>query len=112
MDKYFHNAAINNIITLSTHELDNIFMNVIHRLVRNDATVSINKKLYEVPPKFIGKKVSLNFPIDNPDKISLIDEDSKPVCLIKEVNLSENANKPYTAIHFRNITEREDNKND
>ena len=87
-------------------------MNVIYRVVKNDATVSINTKLYEIPANYIGKKVSLYFPIDQPDKITLMDDDSTPVCLIKEVNLTENANKPHTGIHFRNITEQEDNKND
>lgn len=112
IDRYFYNTAANIIKTISSHELDNMFMNVIHRLVRNDATVSIDTKLYEAPPGFIGKKVSLSFPIDRPDKITLLDDSSNPVCLIKEVNLSENANKPHTGIHFRDITEQEDNKNE
>jgi len=96
MDKYFQNVAANIIKTFSSHELDNMFLNVIYRSVKNDATVSIDTKLYEVPANYIGKKVPFCFPIDQPDKITLMNDDSTPGCLIKEVNLTENANKPHT----------------
>lgn len=106
LDKYLANAAKIKIKTMPINELDNNFLNIITRCVKNDATVSIGGKLYEVPPKYIGKKVELSFPIDQPDKITLMDE-GKPVIQIKEVNLTENANRPYTSIHFRDIKKEE-----
>lgn len=99
IDRYFDNAAKNKIKTFSMHELDSAFLNLITRKVKNDATVSINGVLYEVPVAYIGKKVELSFPIDNPDEITLVNS-GKPV---KRVNLSENADKPYTGIHFKDI---------
>jgi hypothetical protein len=104
IDRYFNNAAKTVIKTISDHELDDKFLNVITRQVRNDATVSINKRIYEVPAKYIGKKVELTFPIDKPDTITLMDN-GRPVAAIKEVNLAENANKPHTSIHFKDIRE-------
>jgi putative transposase len=102
LDRYFANAANNKIKTVPEHELDNCFLNVIHRTVKKDATVSVNKKIYEVPPAFIGKIVEMTFPLDQPDTITLIDN-GKPVARIKPVNVHENANKPYTGIHFKNF---------
>lgn len=102
LDRYFNNASKNKIKTISRHELDNAFLNKIKRRVRNDATVAINKKFYEVPAAYIGKQIELCFPIDNPGEITLRDK-NKPVVQIKPVNLVENANKPHTAIHFKDI---------
>lgn len=103
IDKYLRNVEKSRIKTISVHELDNAFLNVIKRKVKNDATVSVNKKLYEVPPEFIGKKVNLSFPIDKPTQITLLNEEGKPLLQLKEVNLTENANKPYTCIHFKEL---------
>ena len=104
IDRYFNNSAKVSIKTMSEHEIDNCFLNVMTRQVRNDATVSINKRIYEVPAKYIGRKVELTFPIDKPDTITLMD-DGKPVAIVKEINLAENANKPHTSIHFKDIQE-------
>lgn len=111
IDRYFSNSAKVNIKTLSEHELDNCFLNVMTRQVRNDATVSINKRIYEVPAKYIGRKVELTFPIDKPDSITLMD-DGMPVAVIKEINLAENANKPHTSIHFKDIQENQQDTGD
>lgn len=101
-DRYFNNAAKNKVKMLFDHELDTYFLNTIKRKVKNDATVSIDKKYYEVPPAYIGKYVYLSFPIDNPKNITLMDK-GKPVVQIKPVDVHLNANKPYTAIHFKDI---------
>lgn len=103
-DRYFNNCSKITIKTIPEHEIDNCFLNIISRYVRNDATLSINKRIYEVPPGFIGKKVELSFPIDKPDLITLMDK-GKPFSLIKPVNPAENANKPHTSIHFKDIRE-------
>jgi transposase InsO family protein len=107
LDRYLSNLSKTKIKTISSHELDNSFLQYITRKVKNDATISIGGKLYEVPPKYIGKKVELSFPIDQPEKITLMD-DRKPVIQVKEVNPVENANKPYTSIHFKDIKKEEE----
>lgn len=105
IDRYLKSAAKVKIRTVSTAELDNFFLNTITRKVKNDSTVSIQGKLYEVPVEYIGKKVELRFPIDNPDKITIY-ENNQPICLIRQVNLSENATAPYTGIHFKDINKK------
>lgn len=102
IDRYINSANKTKIKIVASHELDNYFLNVITRYVKNDATISVNGVIYEVPAEYIGKKIELCFPIDNPGKISIY-ENSKPVCSIKPVNLILNATKPYTGIHFKNI---------
>lgn len=102
LDRYLRNAATTKITSIAAHELDHCFLNVVQRKVKKDATVSLNKKLYEVPPSYIGKFVELSFPIDQPDTITLLDN-GKPIARIRHVNLVENANKPYTGIHFKNF---------
>lgn len=99
LDRYLTNAAKTKIKTIPGNELDNYFLNIITRRVKNDATVSYGGKLYEVPPKYIGKEVELSYPIDQPERLTLMDE-GKPTLQIKQVNLIENANKPHTGIHF------------
>lgn len=102
LDRYFNNVSKNKIKTLSQPELDFAFLNKIERDVKKDATVKIQNKFYEVPPEYIDKQIKLYFPIDSPGEITLREE-NKPVVRIKEVNLVENANKPYTAIHFKDL---------
>lgn len=41
--------------------LEECFMNRIKRLVRNDATVTIDKILYDVPMEFIRSKVEIRY---------------------------------------------------
>lgn len=112
LDRYLKSAQRMKIRTITKHEAESFFITAITRNVKKDATVSVNSKLYEVPVEFIGKKLVLCFPIDDPDKISIYEND-KPVCLIRPVNLSENATKPYTGIHFRKLTEtKKENEED
>ena len=111
LDKYLENASKIKIKTLSDHELEHKFLNVITRKVKNDATISIDKKYYETPIEYIGKKIELCFPVDQPGKISIM-KAGKPILQLREVNLIENANKPYTGIHFKNLTSEEKKQND
>lgn len=103
IDKYLDDAQHIKIRTISSHELNSFFLNSITRKVKKDATVSINGMLFETPVEFIGKIVQIRFPIDDPTSFTLYDQD-KPLCLIRPVNLALNATKPYTGIHFKNLT--------
>jgi len=111
IDRYLDDARLIKLRTISSHELDAFFLHSITRKVKKDATVSINSTLYEVPVEFIGKTVELRFPIDDPTTFTIYEND-KPVCLIRPVNLSLNATKPYTGIHFKNLTSSKGDTND
>jgi len=90
---------------ISEHELNQAFYNSLERQVKNDATVSINNKLYEVPAQYIGTKIEIRHPLDNPRELTLFAE-GKPVILLNPVNVIENADKPHTAIHFNQKGEK------
>jgi transposase InsO family protein len=99
IDAYLKSAESVSIRRISSHELDDCFLGSMTRKVKNDATLSIRGTLYEAPVEYIGKIVEICFPIDAPDKLTLYDNE-KPVCLLRPVNASLNATKPYTGIHF------------
>jgi putative transposase len=99
LDKWMDDLTNTAIKRVSSHELDLAFLMTIQRKVKNDSTVSVNGTLYETPPQFIGKKIQIRYPIDNPQKMHLW-EDNKPVCPLKKVNPIENANPPAWEIKF------------
>ena len=59
---------------LSDGEIDHAFMGRIVRLVRNDATVSVTNRFYEVPPEYIGARCDLRFPLGKPEELCLVPE--------------------------------------
>lgn len=63
-------------------------MNRIKRLVRNDATVMIDKEMYDVPMEFIRTKVEIRYLPDAMEK-AYIEYESKQY-LIRKTNKVEN----------------------
>ena len=61
----------------SKHEIDNIFMYRATRKVKNDATLSIDNILFEVPMKYIGDKVNVRFIPTDLDKAYIFSEEGK-----------------------------------
>ena len=90
LDRLMTSAAAILINRLSEGEIDHAFMGRIVRVVRNDSTVSVSNRFYEVPPEFIGSRCDLRFPIGKPEDLILY-RDDKPVVKIKEVDLADNA---------------------
>ena len=68
--------------------LENCFMNRIKRLVRNDATVTIDKTLYDVPMEFIRSKVEIRYLPDSMEKAYIWYEEKK--YSIRKTNKIEN----------------------
>lgn len=90
MDRLFASVEFTQIKRMSEMELDHAFMGRLVRRVRNDATVQVNSKFYEVPPEFIGSRCDLRFPLGKPLDLFLY-QDDKLVTRIKEVDLADNA---------------------
>jgi transposase InsO family protein len=99
LDKWMDDLKNTSIKRVSSYELDLACYMTIERKVKNDSTVSINGSLYEAPPKFIGKKIEIRYPIDKPDQLHLY-ENNHPVSRLKKVNPIENANPPAWGIKF------------
>ena len=85
--------------------LEKLFLKREKRKVKHDGTISFKKKLYEVPPAFIGKKIEIRFDPENENEIYLYDE-GQEIKKVKPVNLHENAYlKRERHLSFQDITE-------
>lgn len=104
MDRFINSIKNTNIKRITEEQLDLAFQTTIYRTVKNDATVSINAKLYECPPETIGKKIEIRYSWNEaPDYIYY--QNNKPVAKLSLVNPQQNANIPAWEISFANKKE-------
>jgi hypothetical protein len=75
IDRYINDMPNVKIKKISVEEADKLFYHAIYRTVKNDCTVSINKKLYEVPAAYIGLKVEIRYPLNDPEDLRLFEND-------------------------------------
>jgi transposase InsO family protein len=73
IDRYIDDLPNVKIKEISRMEADQYFYHTIYRKVRNDCTISFKKQAYEVPAKYIGRKVEIRYPLDNPGDLRLFD---------------------------------------
>ena len=60
LDKYM--SQISQVKTYDNPEkLKMLFLKRAQRKVRHDGTISVNSKLYQVPPVYIGKRIKIRF---------------------------------------------------
>jgi putative transposase len=104
LDRMMNSLKTTTIKKVSEEELDRAFMITLHRVVKNDSTVSISGVLYECPTTFIGKKIEIRYPSDKPDNLSIYEEE-KPVAAVRKVNANENADSHNRGIRFTNNEE-------
>jgi len=103
LDRYIKDSVNVTLKHISKNEADDLFFHTIYRTVRGDCVVSFKNVLFEVPAKYIGKKVELRHPLDDPFDLRLY-EDNKQV--IKLTKLDKNFNAEST-INYH-IEEEED----
>lgn len=85
MDRYLHDTQNVKIRSLTEQEAEYFFFTSIYRKVKNDSTITVNKILYETPAKYIGKKIEIRFPLDNPKDLRLF-EDDKQCAVLKKLD--------------------------
>lgn len=98
LQRYMKDLKNTKIREICAHEADEYFYNTIMRYVRKDCTVQVNKKLYEVPAKYIGTKVEIRFPVDDPSDLRLFDNGKqilKLTLLDKNYNAENTIRYPY-----------------
>lgn len=83
MDRYLADIPNVSIKTISPSNADLYFHHTLFRLVKNDSTVTINNLLYEVPAKYIGKKIEIRFPLDNPENLCLFENNCQCAVLTR-----------------------------
>jgi putative transposase len=99
MERFIADSQQTAIQYVSAEQLDTAFQVTIYRLVRNDATVSLGKKLYQCPPGLIGKKIQIRYTFDKPQQL-MVYQDEKPVVKLTPCIPSENADAPARGISF------------
>jgi transposase InsO family protein len=88
--------------------LDFIFWHRLSRKVKNDGTISIQKKLFQVPLRYVGMRIEVRFDNYPPKEVFLFEGDVS-ICPAEPVNLHENAHVrrnrdiPENPIDFRNV---------
>lgn len=70
--------------------LDECFLHRVKRRVRNDSTVMIDKKLYDVPMEFIRSTVEVRYRPEEPDSAFILDNDRRfPISLTDKASNSK-----------------------
>lgn len=75
--------------------LDEHFLVTVERTVNKDCTISLNSIYYEVPAKYIGKRVEVKFAQESPGEVFLYDEGAR-VARIQPVDSFYNGSQYYT----------------
>ncbi len=83
MDRYLADMPDVSIRTIVSAEADHYFHHTIFRTVKNDSTVTVDNCLYEVPSKYIGKKIEIRYPLDNPEDLRIFEENNQVAVLTK-----------------------------
>ncbi|MGL5718649.1 MAG: DDE-type integrase/transposase/recombinase [Paraclostridium sp.] len=89
IDKFLSNH--NELRLLSSQELNNSFLHRVIRKVKNDSTVSIDNKIYEVPTQYIGNKINIRYDPTNTEEAFVFSENGERLHKILEVNKIDNS---------------------
>lgn len=91
---------------INQNQLEQFFLSTIKRKVRLDGTVVIKNIYYEVDMKYAGELIEIAFPIDNPTRFFLF-ENNQMVKALKPVNLVGNANSPHLSTSYSKLFQNE-----
>ena len=86
LDMYLSQASLVRMID-DPSALDPLFLKREQRKVKHDGTISVNNRLYEVPPRFIGQKIEVRFDEEG----VFIYENGVAVAKATPVNFADNA---------------------
>jgi putative transposase len=89
IDKFMSN--IKSIKLLSEQEIKNTFLYRVIRKVKNDATVSVDTKLYEVPVQYIGSRINIRYDPTNDEEAYIFNENGERLEWIFKVNKIDNS---------------------
>ncbi|MBU0580472.1 MAG: DDE-type integrase/transposase/recombinase [Candidatus Margulisbacteria bacterium] len=95
-------------VRVTKEEIDLTFYRTLQRKVKNDSTVSIGRKLYEVPSKYISLNVEIRYPSSRPEELYIF-QDDKPCDKLKPLQIHQNANPPKVSLSYTNLLGREKN---
>ena len=90
LDKFLENVSSIKFIS-SQKELDFAFLFRVERSVKNDATISLNNELYQVPMQFIGQRIHVRYDPTAPAKVYIFSSDGKCLESISPVKKIDNS---------------------
>lgn len=99
VQRFFTDSQDTPIKHVSQEELDTAFLVTIYRTVRNDATISHNRILYQCPPELMGKKIEIRYTFDKPNQL-MVYQDEQPLVTLTPCKPTENADTPAHSISF------------
>ena len=95
---------------INQEQLEQFFLCSFKRKVRLDGTIVHQNVYYEVDMKYVGDMVEIRFPVDNPKRLFLFDQD-RLVKELKPVNLIANANRPHVSTSYSTLLRKDTGKN-
>lgn len=102
MDKLMEH--INNLRFINSKEiLDNIFLHRITRKVKNDATVSLNSMLFEVPQQYINQNINIRYEALNLEKAYIFDKNENLIHTIYPVKKVDNSKIKRSSINYSEV---------
>ena len=99
LDRFLNDMNNTSIRRIQSHELDQHFYQTLHRLVKNDATISVNGILFEAPSKYIGSTVQLRHPVGQGELLYIYENDH-PVAKLNRLDPVANSLLPFKGIKF------------
>jgi putative transposase len=116
IDRYQASSSLYPLKRTDEESLDEFFMMSAERTVNRDSTVSHKGTIYEVPPSYIGRRVTLKFVQEKPGQVYLYDNAIRvgrilPVdCVANGRTYTPSPRDPH--IPFQNLVTDTDNPND
>ncbi len=99
LDRWNADLSQTSLRYLTSEELHFAFCQTFKRKVKNDSTIQLQGRLWQVAPSYIGKTIEVRYPTDLPDEMYLF-ENNKPVCRLALCNPHENATPPASTVRF------------
>jgi putative transposase len=83
--------------------IDRAFLNRITRTVRTDATISLDSTYYEVPQKYIRRKIKLRYLPDDLSKLFIVNQNNEIVETVYPLKKVDNSKIKRKAIDYTEI---------
>jgi transposase InsO family protein len=99
IERWLADAKLTRIRVIAKEELDLIFYQSYERKVKKDSTIQFAGVLWQVPSRYIGKRIEIRHPTSSLRELYLF-ENEKPVVRLQRCNPVENATPPATSIRF------------
>lgn len=106
IDRWLADAKQTRIRKPSDEELDWAFYQSFERKVKNDSTIQLDGKLWELPARYIGQKIEIRYPTGSPERLYLF-ENGKPILKLPRCKPNENATAPASSIRFSDSKKKE-----